>query len=63
MNEQMNSAYYRARRQQAKRLASIPAQLEQPALLTERDQPVRKPLLSLKRTRRTNEHPFTQVKQ
>lgn len=41
--------YMRAWRQQAKRKARIPRLLEQPALLTERIQPVRRPILRLKK--------------
>jgi len=41
--------YNRLKRQQAKRAASIPAQLAQPALLTERIQPLRRPVLRRKK--------------
>jgi hypothetical protein len=40
----------RARYHKLKRLARIPALLKQPALLTDRIQPVRKPVMRMKKT-------------
>lgn len=43
------AAYLRALHHAAKRNASVPALLAQPALLTDRIQPIRRPILRLRK--------------